>query len=65
MEKSEMLWIASKAVAKGYDSGDEVKYSDDLYGKEQYVDDVMEYVTELHEIGRVAFYQKYADFKLY
>lgn len=64
MEKSEMLWIASKYFAKGY-SKDQLQYGDDLYGKEKFTDDVWEYVEECKEIGTTAFYEKYKDFKLY
>lgn len=64
MEVSEMLWIASKAVAKTWDF-EELKYGDDLYGREQYADDVWKYVEECMTIGTAAFYEKYQNHKLY
>ena len=64
MEKEEMLWIASKYADKGYDF-EQMKYGDDLYGKEQFADEVWEYVTECKQIGTDAFYEKYKEFKLY
>lgn len=59
-----MLWIASKYADKGYDF-EQMKYGDDLYGKEQFADEVWEYVVECNEIGTTAFYEKYKEFKLY
>jgi hypothetical protein len=38
MEKSKMLWIASKYAAKGYNK-DQLRYGDDLYGMEHFVDE--------------------------
>lgn len=64
MEKSELIYLASKAFDKRWDF-ETLKYGDDLYGKEQYADDVWEYVEELQEEGRKAFYEKYKEFKLY
>ena len=59
-----MLLIATESFEKGYDY-EQTKYGDDLYGKENMIDDVWVYYTELKEIGRRAFYEKYKDFKLY
>lgn len=64
MEKKDMVWLASKAFDKGWDY-EQLKYGDDLYGKEYLVEDVWEYVEELQEYGRKAFYEKYKEFKLY
>ena len=64
MTKQEMLWAATRAVGKGY-SFEEMSYGDDLYGKEEFADEVGEYMTELQEIGRAAFYEKYKEFKLF
>lgn len=64
LTKAELLFIATKMNAKGY-SGDDVYYSDDLYGNEDQADDVFEYMSELADIGRIAFYEKYKEFKLY
>lgn len=64
MEKSEMLWIASVAIGKNMDY-ETLKYSDYLYGKEAFADDVYQYVTECRKIGEDAFREKYKEFKLY
>lgn len=64
MEKQEMVWIASKYVSKGY-GYEEMKYGDDMYGREKFADEVGEYMTEMQELGSTAFYEKYKDFKLY
>lgn len=64
MTKEEMLWIASKYANKGYDF-EQMKYGDDLYGKEELADEVWEYVVECKEIGTTEFYEKYKEFKLY
>jgi len=64
MEQSEIIWIASVAIGKGY-GYETMKYSDYLYGHENMIDAVWEYVTECNEIGRAAFREKYANFKLY
>lgn len=59
-----MIWIASKYASKGYNL-EQLKYGDDLYGKEHLADEVWEYVTEYHEEGSKAFREKYKEFKLY
>lgn len=59
-----MIWIASKYADKDYDF-DQLKYGDDLYGREKFADEVWKYVQEFKDIGRWAFYEKYKDFKLY
>jgi len=64
MEKSEMLFIASKYAEKGYDY-ENLYYGDDLYGKEHLADEIWEYVIEYKEIGSIAFREKYKEFKLY
>ena len=64
MRKSELVYLASKAFDKGWDF-ETLKYGDDLYGKEQYADDVWEFVVELQEIGRTEFYIKYCEYNLY
>jgi len=64
MEKSEMLWIATKYFSKGYDY-ETMCYGDDLYGKEKYADEIWDYVIEIKDIGRIVFYEKYKEYKLY
>ena len=64
MEKSEMIWIASKYASKKYDF-EQMKYGDDLYGKEKHADEIWEYVEEYEEIGSLAFREKYKEYKLY
>lgn len=64
METSEKIWIASKYATKGYGYED-LRYGDDLYGKEDLADEVWEYVTEYRQIGSIAFKEKYKAYKLY
>lgn len=69
MEKSEMLWIASKYNTKGY-SQEQMRDGDDCYhlkGKEglDIKDEIADYMDEINDIGRIAFYEKYKEFKLY
>ncbi len=64
MEQSEMIYIASKYAEKGYNF-EQLKYGDDMYGKESLAEDVWEYVEEYMDLGRVAFREKYIRFKLY
>ena len=65
MEKEEMLWIASKYKQKGY-SYEDMLYGDDTYdATSEEKDEIGEYMTEYSDIGRIAFYEKYKDFKLY
>jgi len=58
MEKSEMLRIARIAILKNWDF-EELKYSDYLYGREHFADEIWEFVEECIEIGRKAFEAKY------
>lgn len=58
MTENEKIALAQKAVAKKWDF-ETLKYGDDLYGKEDFADDVWEYVIECEEIGTKAFYEKY------
>jgi len=69
MEKSKMLWIASKYQGKGY-SQEQMRDGDDTYelsGDEgrKIKDEIAEYMEEYEEIGSIAFYEKYKEFKLY
>ena len=64
MEKSEMIWIASVAFEKGL-SYEDLKYSDYMNGKEQFTDEVYEFVSECKKIGRKAWREKYNGYKLY
>lgn len=65
MEKSEMLWIASKYQQKGY-SYEDMCYGDDTYNAtEDEKEEIGEYMTEYEDVGRIAFYEKYKEFKLY
>ena len=54
----EPLYLATIAVEKNYDY-ETMKYSDYLYGKEDLIHEVWDYVEELKEIGRKEFYKKY------
>jgi hypothetical protein len=64
MTEAEIIYLATKAFDKKWDF-ETLKYGDDLYGKEKYADEVWEYVDELCEIGRRAFYEKYKQYNLY
>jgi hypothetical protein len=64
METSEMIYLASKFAEKGLDF-ETCMYCDDLYGQEDEIDPIWEYVIEYKEIGSIAFKEKYKDFKLY
>jgi hypothetical protein len=64
MERSEMIYLASKAFNKRWDY-ETLKYGDDLYGREKYVDDVWEYVEELEREGKTAYYEKYKEYNLF
>lgn len=64
MEESEKIYIATKAFDKNWDI-EQLRYGDDMYGKEEFTDDVWEYVNELRDDGRTAFYEKYKEYKLY
>ena len=69
MDKSEMLWIASKYHRKGY-SIEDMYYGDDCYhlrDKEgdAIKDQIADYMVEIDEIGTTAFYAKYKEYKLY
>jgi hypothetical protein len=64
MTTEEKIWIATVAFHKKIDSGT-LYYSDYMYGHERETEDVWEYVEELQEIGREAFYQKYSQYRLY
>lgn len=69
MEKSEMLWIATKYWGKGY-SQEDMRFGDDCYhltGEEGRAikDEIAEYMEDLDELGRKAFYEKYSEYRLY
>lgn len=58
MDKARMIEIAKIAIRKRLDF-EELKYSDFLYKKEQYADEVWEFVDECNQIGQIAFTEKY------
>ena len=69
MDKAEMLWIASRYKGKGY-SQEQMRDGDDCYHLsgiegDKIKDEIAEYMEELEEIGRIAFYEKYKEFKLF
>lgn len=61
MEKKELIRIALYADRKNMDF-ETLRYSDEMYGKEDKTEDVWEYITELKEIGSLAFNEKYAEY---
>ena len=64
MTKEEMIWIATWAWYKDLDY-ETLCYCDYMNGREEFTDMVWEYVEELNDYGRIAFYEKYKEFKLY
>jgi hypothetical protein len=69
MEKSKMIWIATKYFSKGY-SEDQMRYGDDCYhleGEEgeKVKDQIVDYMDEIKSIGTIAFYEKYKEYKLF
>jgi hypothetical protein len=64
METKEKIYIASKYADKGYNY-EQLKYGDDLYGRENFADDVWDYIIEYKEIGSTAFVEKYKEYQLY
>lgn len=60
MTTIEMIKLAIRASDKGWDF-EQLKYGDDLYGKEEFADDVWEFVEERKLIGSAAFDQKYPE----
>lgn len=64
MTEEQKIYLASKFADKGWDY-ETCKYGDDIYGNEELIDDVWNYVTECKEIGRTAFYIKYCKYNLY
>ena len=61
MEKKEMIRIAVWCDMKGIRDHETLKYSDEMYGNEQWSYDVWQYFEEMKEIGRVSFKEKYAE----
>ena len=64
-----MLWIASKYNGKGY-SVEQMRDGDDCYhlkGEKgrKIKDEIAKYMEEIEDIGRIAFYEKYKEYKLY
>lgn len=64
MTKEEMIWIASVALGKKWDS-EQLRWSDYLYDKSKYFDEIWGYVEEGHENGMKWFREEYSAHKLY
>ena len=64
MKEEDKIYIASKYAAKGCDY-EALKYGDDMYESQEYVDDVFNYMVEYKHIGSVAFEEKYKQYVLY
>ena len=60
MEYIEMARLAKRAVEKRWDF-EQLKYGDDLYGKEDCAEAVWNFVEECQEIGMTAFVKKYLE----
>ena len=59
-----MIYIASKCVEKHW-SFHQLRYGDDLYGREEFAWDIWGYVEEYIENGGIEFRKKYKEYKLY
>lgn len=59
MERAAMIKLAKRAGEKRLDF-EQLKYGDDLYGKERLADDVWDLVEERNRIGSDSFDAKYA-----
>lgn len=65
MDKTEKIYIASIALGKNYNY-ETLKYSDYLYGKEEYADEIWEdYIVPAKENGMKWFREEYSEYKLY
>ena len=60
MDKSEMIHLAKKAIRKSWNF-DDLKYGDDMYGKESLAHEVWDFVEECKLIGTKAFDEKYPE----
>lgn len=60
MSKKEMIQIAITAIDKNM-TYEQLKYSDDLYGREHMVEEVWDYVIEAQEQGMIWFMKTYGD----
>lgn len=60
MTNEEIIRIAKTAIRKKWDF-EQMKYSDDMYGREYKADDVWELVEECERIGTVEFQKKYGS----
>ena len=58
MNEDEKIKLARKAFDKGWDF-ETLKYSDDLYGREDKAEDVWEFVELCKSIGTIAFDARY------
>jgi hypothetical protein len=63
LTKEELIYKATYAMAKDQDY-EKFMYSDEMYGHEDEIDEVWEYVEECEEIGTIAFKEKYKEFKM-
>jgi hypothetical protein len=61
MTKKEAIRIACIAINKRLDY-EELMYSDDMYNKTKYIDQVWGYVSEASEIGLKSFRIKYREY---
>lgn len=58
MSEQEKIEIAEWCLDKDYNY-EQLYYSDNMYGREKFTEDVWEYVVEGKEIGSIAFNKKY------
>lgn len=64
MEKTQQIYLATKAFSKGW-SYEELLRLYDVYDDEDAADEIWQYVVELKESGAVKFRQKYDGYNFY
>ena len=64
MNIEKIIYAATYAVGKRLDF-ETLSYSDEMYGNEDFTDDVWEYVVECDDIGKDEFREKYSEYKFY
>lgn len=67
MEHSEIIYMATKCVAKRWDY-DQLYYCDDLFNEEELdvtANEIWDFVEEINQIGRDEFARKYDGIKFF
>ena len=58
MTQEEMIKLAKEAIDRSW-TYEQLKYSDDMYGEDSFIDDIWDLVIECEAIGTIAFDEKY------